>query len=351
MLGGSSDVGAAGARLTAPEKPASDVAGQSRASLVETVCLPALRNAQNHDGGWGFRFGCESRVEPTCWALQALLNWAPPTPAIRPLAKVPPQVSGESCRRGFQFLRAAQLLDGSWPAAPGQTTGCFVTSLACWALLANKNSRDELAAGLRWLVQDRPRAGAWWRSWLGRLFAARRVSQQDDSLIGWGWTPDTASWVEPTAIALIVLNQSPPELLPPEITRRRQSAEAMLYDRMCPGGGWNSGNPLVYGAAGVPLVIPTVWALLALREHARRPENLLSLDWLANSLPGVRGRASLALAQLCLEAYGRAWPAAAPRAEELHGGTQLLENIPVTAWVCLAASSNRRWLADSREAA
>ena len=28
----------------------------------------------------------------------------------------------------------------------------------------------------------------------------------------------------------------------------------MLYDRMCPGGGWNCGNPKVYGVAGEPLV-------------------------------------------------------------------------------------------------
>ncbi len=40
--------------------------------FVEEVCLPFLRNAQNRDGGWGFHPQSESRVEPTCWALQAL---------------------------------------------------------------------------------------------------------------------------------------------------------------------------------------------------------------------------------------------------------------------------------------
>jgi hypothetical protein len=190
-----------------------------------------------------------------------------------------------------------------------------------------------------------------WRSWLSRLSSAGRVYRQNDSLLGWGWTPRTASWVEPTAIALIVLNRSPRELLSPDLTRRRQSAEAMLYDRMCPGGGWNSGNPLVYGVAGQPLVMPTSWALLALRQHAQRPENLLSLEWLEKNVPEVRGPGSLALARICLEAYGRQWPAAAPQVEDLHRSTHFLESVPVTAWICLAATSNRSWLlADFTEA-
>ncbi|MGA2992240.1 MAG: hypothetical protein ABSD88_17360 [Candidatus Korobacteraceae bacterium] len=363
MLRGSSDVGdgAAGASLAVPQGPISGAEAPSPASFVESICLPALRNAQNYDGGWGFRPGCESRVEPTCWALQALLNPAQPAPATADtaIAGGPPQACEENCRRGFQFLRAAQLPDGSWPAtlptaktavagdpgpAAGQETGCSVTALACWVLLSEKNSRSAVAAGLRWLNQDQPRAAALWQRWLRRLSFAPRTLRQDDSCVGWGWTPGTSSWVEPTAITLIVLNQSPRKLLSPDLLRRRQSAKALLYERMCPGGGWDCGNPLVYGAAGQPLVIPTAWALLALRRHAQRAENRLSLDWLENSLPEVRGPGSLALAQLCLQAYGRPWPAAAPRPQDLHRKHKFLYSVPVTAWVCLAASGNWQWL-------
>src|ERR1700688_352323 len=47
-----------------------------------------------------------------------------------------------------------------------------------------------------------------------------------------------------------------------------------------PSRGRNCGNPEVYGVAGEPLVIPTTWALLALRQYAKRRENIQSLAWL-----------------------------------------------------------------------
>jgi hypothetical protein len=230
------------------------------------------------------------------------------------------------------------LPDGSWPATPEQTTGCYLTSLACWVLLSERNSRKAVVAGLRWLLKDRPRKGALWLRIVDHVPFTLRISEQDDSIIGWGWTPRTAGWVEPTAITLVFLNQCPKELLPAEMARRHQSAEAMLYDRRCPGGGWNAGNPLVYGAVGESLVIPTAWALLALRRHAQRQENLQSLDWLEKTLPEVRGPGSLALARICFAAYGRAWPAAAPCLEDVYGRNQFLENIPVIALVCLAST-------------
>ena len=96
---------------------------------------------------------------------------------------------------------------------------------------------------------------------------------------GWGWTPGTSSWVEPTSFALLALERSRSRRsCHPTANRRRELATAMLYDRMCPGGGWNCGNPRVYGVAGEPLVVPTVWALLALRAQSARRENTESLD-------------------------------------------------------------------------
>src|SRR5260370_29147058 len=90
-------------------------------SFIESRCLPIVREAQNADGGWGFHVGSQSRVEPTCWALQALMDSSCPE-------------DSEGVDRGFQFLRAAQLADGSWPSSPEEKARCWVTSLACWAL-------------------------------------------------------------------------------------------------------------------------------------------------------------------------------------------------------------------------
>ena len=206
-------------------------------SFVESVCLPMLRSAQNDDGGWGYRPGLQSRVEPTCWVLQALFN----------VADV--EGSRETCRRGLRFLRSAQLPDGSWPFAAGQEVGCSVTAPACWALLSSESSHEAVAAGLNWLSQDAPRDATFLRRWLRRLSPARHYSRQHGAYRGWGWNPGTSSWVEPTSVALIALSRCPTELLPARANERRQSAEAMLYDRMCPGGGgivgtrWSTGFP------------------------------------------------------------------------------------------------------------
>ncbi len=312
--------------------------GQSpSASFVESVCLPKLRESQNEDGGWGYRPGSQSRVEPTCWALQALL-----------VASV--EMSSEACHRGLQFLLSSQLPDGSWPFAAGQEVGCSVTAPACWALLSGKSSFDAVAAGLNWLNQDMPRDNTFWRRLVRRLAPARRFVGHSDVHTGWGWNPGTSSWVEPTSVALIVLSRCPETLLSAGSNQRRQSAEAMLYDRMCPGGGWNCGNPLVYGVPGKPLVIPTAWALLALRRNLQRPENVMSLEWLERNLPDGQGPGSLALAQICLEAYGRKWPAGAHRPEDLYSNNEFFGSIITVAWVCLAAIPQRNWLiGESRE--
>jgi hypothetical protein len=150
--------------------------------------------------------------------------------------------------------------------------------------------------------------------------------------------------VEPTAFALLAFGESPAELLPAATETRRKLAEAMLYDRMCPGGGWNCGNPLVYGVAGEPLVIPTVWALLALRDHPECSENVLSLQWLEKNVANIHGPGSLALARLCLETYGRAWPSHAPAVGEFQEKNEFLKDVQVAAWCSLAFGTKRHFL-------
>jgi hypothetical protein len=299
--------------------------------FVEEVCLPFLRNAQNEDGGWGFHPQSESRVEPTCWALQALRE------SSNREAEV-------GIPRGLQFLRAAQLADGSWPSTPEEKSGCWVTSLGCWVLLSAADSSGAATAGIKWLCQDWPGDTTPWRRFLARFSTQRELHPVNRSYRGWGWTPGTSSWVEPTSFALISLDQASRNKLPPEASRRRELATAMLYDRMSPGGGWNCGNPMVYGVAGEPLVIPTVWALIALRHNPTRPENVMSLDWLERNIANIGSAGSLALARICMETYGRKWPADAATLSDLYERNQFLESVPVAAWSCLTMSVRSHWL-------
>lgn len=303
--------------------------------FLAEVCLPFLEAAQNQDGGFGFHRGSQSRVEPTCWVLLGLRE-----------LETCPKIREDALR----FLRSRQLPDGSWPASDAHQAGCWVTSLACWALANDPESLTAVAAGVCWVTNDWPAKEHVVRRVIRKLFVRTEVTAQNDSLRAWGWTPATASWVEPTALALIALDQVPAALVPTAAARRRKLATAMLYDRMCPGGGWNCGNPRVYGVAGEPLVEPTVWALLALRNEPPSGQKPESLRWLASVVRTIPSAGSLALAKICLEAYGLQWPPDAPVLEDLYATNQFLGNILVVAWACLALSPRRNWLLDRSNA-
>jgi Prenyltransferase and squalene oxidase repeat len=316
-------------------------------AFVERVCLPFLRNAQNQDGSWGFHPASQSRVEPTSWALSAL---------SRQSSLGIDAADNERVARGLLFLRTAQLANGSWPSTPGEKSGTWVTSLACCVLRAEAGSADAVAAGLNWLCDDWPRDSSPWRRLLARFSSQRKIFPINNSYRGWGWTPGTSSWVEPTAFALLALERAGGGVPGALVQRRRELATALLYDRMCPGGGWNCGNPSVYGVAGEALVVPTAFALLALRAERQRRENVESLDWLARAVPEVQSAGSLAVARICMTAYGREWPARAPKFADLHANGDFLNSVQVMAWTCLAIggasgaeSSGNGWLAPAAQ--
>ena len=303
----------------------------SAASFAERAYLDPLRKFQNADGGWGFNAGYGSRVEPTAWALLALRE------------SNPSDSTDTVIEQGRRYLVAAQLPDGSWPSAPEQTSGSWVTSLACWALLAIAHPADKIRSGLQWLIDDRPRdSGFIWR--LAKKIRERKpLSDQSADYTGWSWTPNTASWVEPTSYALMVQRSRLAASLP-DSAKRCELAESLLYDRMCPGGGWNCGNPRVYGVAGQPQVGPTVWALIALRQHPERAENRASLEWLERIQTTIHSPESLALTQLALSAYGRSTEAVLAGLSYLQEAPHLPWSVPALSWAVLGQSQSSHWL-------
>ena len=298
----------------------------------DQVCLPTLAIAQNSDGGWGYQRGKQSATEPTAWALLALTSLAHSMEFSAAIG------------RGKDWLRAAQLPDDSWPAFAKFPDGCWLTSLASLALHELKDSPDAVAGGAKWLCNEWPAEGKLWRRWLLRLIAPRNRVRQNVALRGWSWTPGTSSWVEPTACALILLHQLFANAFPPDADRRRKLAEAMLYDRMCPGGGWNSGNAEVYGVAGQPLIGPTVWALIALQKYRERAENQSGLNWLLSAQDQIEGPGSLALAHICFQVYGNEAPSIVPALRQAYGENQFMGNVLVAAWCALALDDPAGWL-------
>jgi prenyltransferase/squalene oxidase-like repeat protein len=292
--------------------------------------LSFLKTLQNADGGWGFHAGESSRVEPTCWALRALVSHTEAQDT-------------ENVRKGAGYLQSAQLPDGSWPACAEMRAGSWITSLTCSVLAADGQSAKNVAAGLKWLCEDFPRDSSLVRRLLQSLRRKSQIVSQNDSYHGWGWTPKTASWVEPTAFALLALRDAPSEQLPRNAAERRDLAVALLYDRMCPGGGWNCGNPRVYGVDGEALVLPTCWALLALSEALEKPGRPLSLAWLRKEFAKIESAASLAVARMTLENYGVERPQAKRDLQDWSAQELAAQGTHVLAWVCLALDPARRW--------
>src|ERR1700683_1068727 len=329
---------------TLPELSKSGLEWGAEGAFAASVLIPALLASQNPDGGWGFRANLQSRIEPTAWAFLALREYS-----TEPGAE-------SASQRAIDFIRDAQLPNGSWPVAtpsrqpaPGtdhaaaEENGAWVTALGCWALLIAGNSRDPLKRGLEWLCNDRPgESGFWWR--LRRTIAGNSNVKQSDSYFGWSWTPGTASWVEPTSHALIALRSAPRDILPATAAERIKLAEAMLYDRMCIGGGWNCGNPMVCGVPGEPLVGPTVWALIALRADSQRSQNQLSLDWLERTFGEMGSPESMTLAHIGLKLNkrdGQNQPALIRKS--LENRVQDL-SAPDLAWAALALASKITWV-------
>jgi len=86
--------------------------------------------------------------------------------------------------------------------------------------------------------------------------------------------------------------------------RIRRGVE-MLYDRICPEGGWNAGNGVVHGFPLAPHADATALALLSLASEP--PNNFItaSVDWLERRAETCFAPWSLAWTILALDAFGR----------------------------------------------
>lgn len=267
-------------------------------------------------------------MEPTCWAMIAISNATDADPQLRTRAR--------------EFLLKSQSQEGFWTASPEMQTGNWVTSLACLALADDPQAQDAVNRGLTWLCGDYPLDTSFLLRLVKRLRGDSNISEQSDAYRGWGWTPRTSSWVEPTAFALMALQASDTRDIK-DAKRRIPLAVGLLHDRMCPGGGWNSGNPKVYGVAGQPLVLPTSWALLGLRRFEEHETKRLSLAWLRSEVPSIESPGSLAVATMCLEAYGETILKGKFDLRDVTPGAVLRDGVHVLAWVCLALNPERRW--------
>ncbi len=280
-----------------------------------------LEDAQNPDGGWGYHRRSRAAVEPTG---AVLLAWRDRLES-RPLP---------SARR---WLERAQHPDGGWGMGPEDPESHWCTAWAVLALARLDPHAPPVAQGVRWLL----RVPVLQVPADELTQEVRRIFRMDPSLRGWPWRPGEASWVEPTALALLALHAASAT----DADRGRiEEAIRYLIDRRCQGGGWNFGNPFMLGAYLPPRPHPTAWALLALQAlapEAIRPEDI---EALRAEMHRDGGAMALALGLMALTAWGDDDPEARRRLSALQRPDGSWEGSPfVTALALLALGRGWPW--------
>jgi hypothetical protein len=206
-----------------------------------------LRASQNPDGGWGFFPGKQSWLEPTAYALMALHADA---------------ASRDHFDRGWKLMRSWQMPGGGWRPCAAVHEPHWTTAL-CVSLHCLRGVRDEqLARGVAWLLDTSGiENGLRFRF---AHFLRPSVVEMDPSFKAWPWRPGNASWIEPTAHALVALKKVARADSRSPIRDRIRLGEKMILERRCSDGGWNYGNRKVLGIELYSYPETTALALLGL---------------------------------------------------------------------------------------
>jgi hypothetical protein len=242
-----------------------------RQRLARCRLLTELRHRRlPGKGGWSHH-GIQLGTEPTSLALLALHSSS---------------YASAVTRKELEPLLACQRPNGLWPAVGNGTAGVsfWASAMAVNTLMMLGAAPETFVGALDSLVNCRPLEA----SWLVRLkfrLSDRQV-RFDPAKYGWAWVPETVSWVVPTSMALIALERAKRQGLirGSELQKRLRLGVEMLLDRVCPGGGWNTGNAVVYGVPLCPHIDAAAIALAALRFHHNLPKVRDSLTWMLNRI-------------------------------------------------------------------
>lgn len=248
--------------------------------------LDFLAAGQRAEGGWAYTAGKQAFAEPTCYALLAL--------AAR-------EDEAARAKREQQALAWFTKLSQPGPIVISEKSNAQLTpaNIDVWgtiitffALRRLNLGADVTARYERFLLGVRG----------NRIDEANsRALKLDGSLQAWAWAMGTASWVEPTAYAMIALKSQGLGA-----HERVKVGERFLLDRACYQGGWNYGNKEVLDVVLDPMPTVTAYALLALQNLDRQNETIKkSLGYLESELAERQSTLALALGILCFDVYAR----------------------------------------------
>ena len=237
--------------------------------------------------GWGYQPGGAQCVEPTVLASLGLLAWAHGSQADRLRA---------AAKGAADWLSRIQQADGSLGISQSLPRPGWPTA---WALL--------LWSNLDGYTVQREMAVAWLLERQGRAYTIELPNDpvgHDTTIVGWPWVAETHSWVEPTALAVLALRKQ-------GLTahQRTQDGLRLVRDRAILTGGWNCGNPALFGTTLRARPAPTGLALLALAGvDAWNSRVELACRYLQEVLPRIRSPQSLCWGLLGLAAWGKRLP-------------------------------------------
>lgn len=283
--------------------------------------LEFLTTSQEKDGGWGYAHGKQSYAEPTCYTLLALTGRDT-------------EVQSARQARALSWLTAHTNQIGALTVSTQSKSATDLNTFDNWGTILASFTLQRLGIGaelreryLKYLLNSR-----------GNLLD-KKVGQElklNAELQAWSWARGTASWVEPTAYALLSLKAN--GLRDHE---RVKVGEAFLFDRACYDGGWNYGNKEVLNVVLEPMPTNTCFALLALQDADRKHEVITkSIAYLEKELAARQSSMLLALGTLCFDLYERSFEKllVSLLARQQDNGSWR-ENIHVTALAALALQS------------
>jgi hypothetical protein len=232
-----------------------------------------LLQLRNRDGGWPYVSGKSSRLEPTSWALLALAASAE-----------------EALDDGV--LRRWARTDGWLADVKGAPVNVAFNALAGLTLLSSREHRALADPIVRLLTAAK-----------GIRLEQTPELRQDASLQAWGWVDGTFSWVEPTALSLLLLKKAARRTHNADAQERIGIGERMLLDRACRGGGWNYGNSNVFGQDLWPYVPTTALALLALQDKSNNVTVAQSLRRMRDDLSSEQSLLAIGLAVIAFRVH------------------------------------------------
>lgn len=247
-----------------------------------------LLQSQNADGGWGYRKNARSVscVEPTATVMLALDD-------------------ATARSRGRDFLRSIQRPDGGWGIAAMDSESGWMTAWAVRALADPStgsgpgfpDARDAMTRGANWLIDN---AGLKVTGDVDRN-KIKQMFKIDSALRGWSWQQGDASWVHPTALAILALVVAGQR----DHARVREGVQ-YLFDRATPSGGWNVGNPWMLDKQIPATIQDTAVALRALREAGEsvdEPRLASAIQFLRDAMAHAKTPAELAWGVYALKSW------------------------------------------------